>query len=79
MAGGVWAHALVETSNALAGNPPNRCEPPGYVCAEMQSDGRRLILTSGVDYGPVMHPLIFMKCACFITVPCCTIPADRRR
>lgn len=32
--------------------------------AEMQSDGRRLILTSGIDYGPVMHPLIFMKCAC---------------
>jgi hypothetical protein len=28
---------------------------------EMQSDGRRLILTSGIDYGPVMHPLIFMK------------------
>ncbi len=28
---------------------------------EMADAGQRLLLTSGVDYGPVMHPLIFMK------------------
>ena len=42
------------------------------VPTEMQSNGQRLILTSGIDYGPVMHPLIFMKCVCFDgPISCC--------
>mmetsp|Transcript_11458 Transcript_11458/g.34433 ORF Transcript_11458/g.34433 Transcript_11458/m.34433 type:complete len:647 (+) Transcript_11458:108-2048(+) len=28
---------------------------------DMVAEGRRLMLTSGVDYGPVMNPLIFLK------------------
>ena len=30
---------------------------------EMAAAGKRVLLLSGVDYGPSMHPLIFDKCA----------------
>lgn len=35
----------------------------------MVAAGRRLLLVSGVDYGPVMHPLIFLKCAAAARAP----------
>lgn len=48
---------------------------------DMVAEGRRLMLTSGVDYGPVMNPLIFLKCAAArsFSITFRTCPADSGR
>ena len=53
--------------------PPQQDARPGGAWPsidEMYASGHRVLLTSGIDYGAVMHPLIFMKCA--PPVKCCS-------
>ena len=38
---------------------------------ELLDGGKRLLLLSGRDYGPIMHPLIFLKC---VLAPHCSLP-----
>lgn len=47
---------------------------------DMAADGKRVLLLSGVDYGPLMQPLIFDKCGrCPVPIGFASVQESRVR